>query len=72
MTYIVINTTNAYDPSNQVEFATELEADAKAREILSTFPQSIIRTAKLLKTYTATVSISTTVVAEAGAEETTE
>lgn len=64
MTYIVINATNAYDPSNQLEYATEAEADSKAREILSTYPQSVIRTAKLLKTYTATVSISTTVVAE--------
>lgn len=59
MPYIVINGANSYDPNNQVEYATEAEADAKAREILQTFPQSSIRTAQLLNSYSAKVTIST-------------
>jgi hypothetical protein len=58
MPYIVINTSNSYDPSNQTEYATEAEADAKAREILQAFPQSNVRTAQLLKTYRAQVTIT--------------
>jgi hypothetical protein len=58
MPYIVINGANSYDPNNQVEYATEAEADAKAREILQTFPQSSIRTAQLLNSYSAKVTIT--------------
>lgn len=58
MPYIVINSANSFDPNNQVEFATAAEADAKAREILQAFPQSSIRTAQLLKTYRAEVTIT--------------
>jgi hypothetical protein len=65
MPYIVINGANSYDPNNQVEYATEAEADAKAREILQTFPQSSIRTAQLLNSYSAKVTISTKAVPEA-------
>ena len=64
MPYIVINGANSYDPNNQVEYATEAEADAKAREILQTFPQSSIRTAQLLNSYSAKVTISTKAVPE--------
>lgn len=64
MPYIVINAANPYDPNNQVEYATEAEADAKAREILQSFPQSSIRTAQLLNSYTAKVTISTKAVPE--------
>jgi hypothetical protein len=49
---------------NQVEYATEAEADAKAREILQSFPQSSIRTAQLLNSYSAKVTISTKAVPE--------
>lgn len=59
MPYIVINGANTFDPNNQTEFATEAEADARAREILQSFPQSSIRTAKLLNSYSAQVTIST-------------
>jgi hypothetical protein len=64
MPYIVINGANSYDPNNQVEYATEAEADAKAREILQSFPQSSIRTAQLLNSYSAKVTISTKAVPE--------
>jgi hypothetical protein len=58
MPFIVINGSNAYDPNNQTEYATEAEADAKAREILGAFPQSLIRTAQLVKSYRAQVTIT--------------
>lgn len=64
MPYIVINGANSYDPNNQVEYATEAEADAKAREILQSFPQSSIRTAQLLNSYSAKVTISSKAVPE--------
>lgn len=64
MPYIVINGANSFDPNNQTEFATEAEADAKAREILQSFPQSSIRTAQLLNSYSAQVTISTKAVPE--------
>jgi hypothetical protein len=68
MPYIVINTSNSYDPSNQTEYATEAEADAKAREILQAFPQSNIRTAQLLNSYSAKVTITSKAVPETPAE----
>lgn len=64
MPYIVINGANSFDLNNQTEFATEAEADAKAREILQSFPQSSIRTAQLLNSYSAKVTISTKAVPE--------
>lgn len=64
MPYLVINSANSYDPNNQTEFATEAEADAKAREILQMFPQSSIRTAQLLNSYSAKVTISSKAVPE--------
>jgi len=64
MPYIVINGANSFDPNNQTEFATEAAADAKAREILQSFPQSSIRTAQLLNSYSAKVTISTKAVPE--------
>lgn len=64
MPYIVINSSNTYDPNNQTEFATREEADAKAREILASFPQSTIRTAQLLDSYSAKVTVSVKAVPE--------
>lgn len=58
MSFIVINTTNAFDPIHQLAFATVEEADAQAREILTTQPQAIVRTAQLLNTYSAQVVIT--------------
>jgi hypothetical protein len=68
MPFIVINSSNSFDPNNQVEFATADEADAKAREILLAFPQSQIRTAQLLNSYSAKVTVTSKAVPEAPAQ----
>ncbi len=60
MPFIVINSTNAFDAANQQTYATAEEADAKAREILAAQPQAIVRTAQLLSTYSAEVTITAT------------
>ncbi|KTC63520.1 hypothetical protein AO262_36495 [Pseudomonas fluorescens ABAC62] len=64
MPFIVLNSSNAFDPNNQTEFSTETEADAKAREIMQAFPQSVVRTAQLLNTYSAKVTVSVKAVPE--------
>ena len=68
MSFIVINTTNAFDPIHQLVFATNESADAQAREILTTQPQAIVRTAKLLATYSAQVVITAGPVSEVAAD----
>jgi hypothetical protein len=68
MPFIVINSSNAFDPSNQVEFATEALADAKAREVLASQPQAVIRTAQLLNTYSAKVTVTVKAVPEVPVE----
>jgi len=68
MPFIVINSSNAYDSVNQAEYATEADADAKAREIMQAFPQSVVRTAQLLNTYSAKVTVSVKAVPEAPVE----
>jgi len=69
MPYIVINSSNSFDPNNQLEFATEAEADAKAREVLAAFPQSQIRTAQLLNSYSAKVTVTAKAVPETPAQD---
>ena len=64
MPFIVINSSNAFDQNNQVEFSTEAEADAKARELMSLQPQAVVRTAKLLNTYSAKVTVTVKAVPE--------
>jgi hypothetical protein len=58
MPYIAINATNSYDAANSTRYATQEEADARAREILSQFPGAQVYTAQVLKEYTAKVSIT--------------
>ncbi|MFZ5938914.1 hypothetical protein BGP84_06745 [Pseudomonas putida] len=58
MPFIVINRTNALDPIRTVEYATEAEADAAARNLLSSQPGSEVLTAKLLKRYSAKVEVT--------------
>lgn len=58
MPYVAINLTNDYDAANKNRYATQEEADARAREILSQFPGVQVFTAQVLKEYTAKVSIS--------------
>lgn len=64
MPFIVINTSNAFDPSNQIEYATADEADAMARQILQAQPQAVIRTAQLLNSYSAKVTVTAKAVPE--------
>lgn len=68
MPFIVINSSNAFDPANQVEFATAGEADAKAREIVSAQPQAVVRTAQLISTYSAEVTVTAKPVPEVTAD----
>ncbi|POG01213.1 hypothetical protein BGP84_00950 [Pseudomonas putida] len=74
MPFIVINRTNALDPIRTVEYATEAEADAAARNLLSSQPGSEVLTAKLLKRYSAKVEVTeqeaADIAPEAPAEET--
>ncbi|WP_028693959.1 hypothetical protein [Pseudomonas cremoricolorata] len=58
MPYIAINATNNYDGFNKTRYATQEEADARAREILSQFPSAQVFTAQVLKEYSASVSIT--------------
>ncbi len=64
MPFIVINSSNAYDPNNQTEYQTVEEADARAREIMQSYPQSVVRTAQLLNTYNAKVTVTVKAVPE--------
>lgn len=58
MPFIVMNSSNAFDPIHQQEFATAAEADAQARELLQQQPQAVVRTAQLLNTYAAKVTVT--------------
>lgn len=58
MPYVAINMSNNYDEANKTRYATQEEADARAREILSQFPGVQVYTAQVLKEYTAKVSIT--------------
>ena len=64
MPFIVINSSNAYDPNNQTEYQTVEEADARARDIMQSYPQSVVRTAQLLNTYSAKVTVTVKAVPE--------
>ncbi|MGF6595251.1 hypothetical protein [Pseudomonas sp. 2835] len=58
MPFIVTNTSNHFDPVNQVEHATEEAADQAARDLLAAQPAAVVRTAKVLKRYSATVTVA--------------
>ena len=58
MPYVAINLANDYDSANKTRYATQEEADARAREILNQFPTAQVCVAQVLKDYTAKVSIS--------------
>ena len=68
MPFIVINSSNAFDPINLIEFSTAEEADAQAREIVSTQPQVVVRTAQLINTYSAKVTVTAKPVPEVVAD----
>ncbi|MBP1085406.1 MULTISPECIES: hypothetical protein [Pseudomonas] len=58
MPFIAINSSNSFDATNSTRYATEAEADSRAREILSQFPTAQVFTAQLLKDYSAKVTVS--------------
>lgn len=58
MPFVAINMNNDYDPSNKVRYATQDEADARAREILGQFPTAQVFTAQVLKDYSARVTVT--------------
>ncbi|MBK5543330.1 hypothetical protein JFT85_00935 [Pseudomonas sp. TH04] len=50
MPYIVINSANAFDPANLIEFVTAEEADTKARDTIQSQPQAMVQTALVINT----------------------
>jgi hypothetical protein len=62
--YAVINKTNNFDPANNLRFATEAEAEAKAVEILNLNPTHVVLTCDLLKSFKAVVTIESGPVVE--------
>lgn len=58
MPYVAINLSNNFDSANNNRYATQEEADARAREILSQFPAAQVFTAKVLKDYSAKVTVT--------------
>ncbi|MGE1525865.1 hypothetical protein [Pseudomonas putida] len=58
MPFVAINATNLYDAANLTPYATQEQADTRAREILQQFPAAQVFTAQLLKEYTAKVSVT--------------
>lgn len=58
MPFIVINTSNSFDPIHQNEYPTEQDADAAARKLLEEQPAAIVRTAQVIKRYSAKVTVS--------------
>lgn len=59
MPFVAVNSTNIYDPTNNTRYATQAEADTRAREILTQFPTAKVYVAQVLKEYAATVTIVT-------------
>lgn len=60
MPFVAINATNAYDPNNNTRYATQAEADTRAREVLTQFPTAKVFVAQVLKEYSATVTVTVT------------
>ena len=58
MPYIAINLSNAYDVENNTRYATQPEADIRARAILNQFPNAQVFTAQVLKEYSAKVTVT--------------
>ncbi|GAB6406014.1 hypothetical protein [Pseudomonas sp. MHK4] len=58
MSFIVINTSNNFDPIHHEVFATAEEADVQARAIVTGQPQAVVRTAQLISAYSAEVIIT--------------
>ncbi|WP_447742147.1 hypothetical protein [Pseudomonas laurentiana] len=72
MPFIVINSSNNFDPIHQNEYATDQDAGAAARQLLEEQPNAVVRTAQVLKRYSAKVTVSVEEAAEQPAQEITE
>ncbi len=60
MPYVVL--APFYNPDASLEFATEAEAEAKAKEMLNANPNLEVRTAQLLKKYSASVRVTSSAI----------
>ncbi|MBA6145082.1 hypothetical protein H4B97_21880 [Pseudomonas juntendi] len=58
MPFIAVNMNNDFDVANKIRYATQEQADARAREILAQFPTAQVYVAQVLKEYTAKVDIT--------------
>ena len=58
MPFVAINLSNDYEVANKTRFATQEEADVRAREILTQFPSAQVCVAKVLKDYSAKVTVT--------------
>lgn len=58
MPFIVIDTTNDYNPINKRQFVTEAEAEAAATLELQANPRVVLSTAKVLKFFKAEVTVT--------------
>ena len=70
MPFIAVNSSNGFEATNNTRYATEAEADARAREILSQFPTAQVFTAQLLKDYSAKVTVTAKASADPVSDET--
>lgn len=61
MPYVVINTSNDFEPTKGVRYASIDEADAVARDILSRAPGAIVYTAQVITDYRGRVDITASV-----------
>ncbi|PNA99764.1 MULTISPECIES: hypothetical protein [unclassified Pseudomonas] len=58
MPFVAINLSNDYEVANKIRYATQEEADARAREILTQFPAAQVCVAQVLKDYSAKVTVT--------------
>lgn len=58
MPYVVVNTSNDFEPSKGVRYASSEEADAVARDILMRSPASKVFTAQVIADYEGRVEIT--------------
>ncbi|WP_060516462.1 hypothetical protein [Pseudomonas sp. NBRC 111134] len=58
MPFVAINLSNDYEVANKTRYATQEEADARAREILTQFPAAQVCVAQVLKDYSAKVTVT--------------
>lgn len=58
MPFVAINLSNDYEVANKTRYATQEEADTRAREILNQFPAAQVCVAQVLKDYSAKVTVT--------------